>query len=394
MNDNLRLLLASAALATSLACRGSAPNAAPPPPAATVSAHVPEATLATVTLTPEAESRLALKVQPVRKRSALHTHVAGGEVMVPSGNALIVTAPVAGLVDGAGTSRALRVGASVSRGDVLLRLVPLATVDRDLRAQALRAVESARARAEASAARLARSETLLKNGAGTERSVEEARADNAVAQAELQAAQTRLDMVGKAPLESDVSMPVRVPREGVLRQVWVAPGQSVAAGAPLFEVVGVRANWVRVPLFVDEAFSLKADAPVRVHALLSGKDPGVEALPVMGPPAADPVAATVDSFYELPASARFAPGQRVGVTVTSGEAKDVLSVPSSAVVYDALGGAWVYVQQREHVYARNRVDVLRAEGAEVLLERGPPEGASVVAAGAAELFGTEFGAGH
>ncbi|MFE8596947.1 efflux RND transporter periplasmic adaptor subunit [Archangium violaceum] len=393
MSNALRLLLFSSVLAMAPACQGGDKPKAPPPPAA-VSAHVPEAALATVTLRPEAESRLGLQVQPVRKRSALRTYVAGGEVMVPSGNALTVTAPVAGVVAGAGSEQALRVGASVKRGDVLLRLVPLAMVDRDLRAQALRTVESARARAEAAEARLARAERLLKGGAGTERAVEEARADHAVAQAELHAARSRLDMVGRAPLESDVSMPVRVPRDGVLRQVWVAPGQSVAAGASLFEVVGVRANWVRVPLFVDEAFHLKADAPVRVHALLSGKDPGVEALPVTGPPSADPAAATVDSFYELPASARFAPGQRVGVSLTSGEARDVLSVPSSAIVHDALGGAWVYVREQEHVYARRRVDVLRAEGSELLLERGPPEGARVVATGAAELFGTEFGAGH
>ena len=359
-----------------------------------MSAHLPETELATVTLRPEAEARLALALKPVGRRTALRTHVVGGEVLVPSGNALTVTAPVAGIVSGASDAGALRVGASVSRGDVLLQLVPLATVDRDLRAQAQRAVEAARARVEAAEARLARSKRLLDDGAGTERALEEARADSAVAQAELQAARTRLDMVGRAPLESDVRMPVRVPREGVLRQVWVAPGQSVAAGAPLFEVVGVRANWVRVPLFVDEAAQLKADAPVRVHALLSGRDTGVEALPVTGPPVADPAAATVDAFYELPASARFAPGQRVGVSLTLGEEGQVLSVPSSAVVYDALGGAWVYVQQGAHVYARRRVDVLRTEGDEVLLQHGPPEGAQVVATGAVELFGTEFGAGH
>ncbi|MCP3064158.1 efflux RND transporter periplasmic adaptor subunit [Myxococcus sp. K38C18041901] len=392
MNSPHRRVFLSSVFTLVLACSADKPPA--PPPAAKVSGHVSEESLTTVTLHPEAEKRLDLRVEPVSKRSAARRHFLGGEVVVPSGNALLVTAPVAGVVAAAGSETALRPGASVKRGEVLLRLVPLAMVDRDLRAQAQRAVESAKAREEAASARLARTERLLKDGAGTERSVEEARADHAVALAELQAAQSRLEMVGRSPLEADVSMLVRAPRDGVLRQVAVAPGQSIAAGAPLFEVVGISANWVRVPLFVDEALRLKADAQVRVHALLSGRDEGVEALPVSGPPTADPLAATVDVFYELPASARFAPGQRVGVSLMLGEQVEVLAVPASSVVYDALGGAWLYVRQQEHVYVRSRVDVLRLEGTQLLLARGPSVGTPVVVTGAAELFGTEFGAGH
>lgn len=390
MNRYVRGLAVAGLVVPSLACRESKPAA--PPPAAVVSAHVAETSLATVTLQPQAEARLDLRVQPVEKRSAARRRVLGGEVVVPSGNALVVTAPVAGGIVAEGA--ALRPGAPVKRGDVLLRLVPLAAVDRDLHAQARRAVDAARARDEAAAARLARAERLLADGAGTARAVEEARAERTVAQAELDAARTRMELVSRAPLESDVRMRILAPRDGVLRQVSVAPGQSVTAGAPLFEVVGVTANWVRVPLFVDEVQRVKPDAPVRVHALLSGQDEGVEALPVTGPPSADPLSATVDRFYELPASARFAPGQRVGVSLRFDAEGELLAVPASAVVYDALGGAWVYVREAEHVYARSRVDVARQEGADLLLARGPREGTPVVAVGAAELFGTEFGAGH
>ncbi|NBD08223.1 MULTISPECIES: efflux RND transporter periplasmic adaptor subunit [Corallococcus] len=392
MNRHVRLAAVAGVVVSCLACRD--PKPAPAPPAASVSAHVAEASLATVTLQPQAEARLALRVQPVEKRKAPRRQVLGGEVVVPSGNALVVTAPVAGGVAAEGATPALRPGAPVKRGDVLLRLVPLATVDRDLLAQARRAVDAAAARDEVAAGRLARTERLLRDGAGTERAVEEARAERAVARSELEAARTRMELVSRSPLESDVSLRIRAPRDGVLRQVSVAPGQSVTAGAPLFEVVGVTANWVRVPLFVDEAPRVKPDVPARVHALLSGRDDGVEALPVMGPPSADPVSATVDRFYELPAAARFAPGQRVAVSLHLEEDAELLAVPASAVVYDALGGAWVYARQQDHVYARVRVDVVRLEGTDLLLGRGPPEGTPVVAVGAAELFGTEFGAGH
>ncbi|NOT30602.1 MAG: hypothetical protein HOP15_09175 [Planctomycetes bacterium] len=44
-------------------------------------------------------------------------------------------------------------------------------------------------------------------------------------------------------------------------------------------------------------------------------------------------------------------------------------------------------------YRRAAVDLERAAGGEALLVRGPEAGSQVVSAGAAELFGTEFGAG-
>ena len=68
-------------------------------------------------------------------------------------------------------------------------------------------------------------------------------------------------------------------------------------------------------------------------------------------------------------------------------------VPTSAVLYDIHGGAWIYVTSAPHEYRRQRVEILQTDGPKVLLARGPMPGAKVVAAGAAELFGTEFGAG-
>jgi membrane fusion protein, heavy metal efflux system len=53
----------------------------------------------------------------------------------------------------------------------------------------------------------------------------------------------------------------------------------------------------------------------------------------------------------------------------------------------------VYVEEAPRVYRRVAVEPVRTQGGYTLLARGPASGARVVKAGAAELFGTEFGAG-
>jgi hypothetical protein len=51
----------------------------------------------------------------------------------------------------------------------------------------------------------------------------------------------------------------------------------------------------------------------------------------------------------------------------------------------------VYVKTADRTYARERVLVRHVSGDIAALDDGPPPGAQVVIAGAAELFGTETG---
>jgi hypothetical protein len=71
-----------------------------------------------------------------------------------------------------------------------------------------------------------------------------------------------------------------------------------------------------------------------------------------------------------------------------------LVVPEAALLYDIHGDAWVYEDLGGNAYARRRVQVARHAGEWAVIARGINQGAKVVTAGAAELFGTEFGAGH
>jgi hypothetical protein len=116
---------------------------------------------------------------------------------------------------------------------------------------------------------------------------------------------------------------------------------------------------------------------------------------VTAPLKADPSAASVDLYYELPGTdLSLRPGERVMAEVPLKGTQRGLVVPEASVLYDIHGDAWVYEDLGGNAYARRRVQIARHAGDRAVIARGIAEGARVVTAGAAELFGTEFGAGH
>src|SRR5262249_3802998 len=116
------------------------------------------------------------------------------------------------------------------------------------------------------------------------------------------------------------------------------------------------------------------------------------AKPVSAPPSADPIAVTVDLFYEVEnKKGVFHPGEKVNVSVPIRGDEESLVVPRSALYIDLHGGEWVYENVAPHKFARRRVLVDRVVGSSAVLASGPQPGAKVVTQGAAELFGKEFG---
>lgn len=376
------------------ACQRAPAPAAHAAHPATVAHAVKESELTTVTLTPRAVERLGITTAPVARHTAAERRTFAGDVSLPPGQALTLAAPLAGTVR-APAAGPLLPGTAVARGAVLLWLTPFAPADRDVRAQAVRAVDAARARFAATNLRATRTELLARQRAGSERAAEEARADRDTAAADVRAAEARLVVLRRAPLDSDVRVAVTAPRAGVVRQLFAAPGQVVAAGASLVEVAAVDALWVRVAAYAGDLAAIDPVAPARVARLGEpASSPGVAADPIAAPPSADPLAATVDLFYALPSASQLRPGERVRVSIAGTAPASALAVPWSAVITDVHGGEWVYEVTAPGSYVRRRVAVLRVEGDRALLTRGPREGATVVAVGVAELYGTEFGAGH
>jgi hypothetical protein len=103
----------------------------------------------------------------------------------------------------------------------------------------------------------------------------------------------------------------------------------------------------------------------------------------------------VDLFFQV-TDPRLRPGERVSVTIplANAEAGHGLSVPLSAIVRDMNGGSWIYERTDSLTFVRRRVEIASVKDGHALVARGVRSGIAVVIAGAAELFGTEFGAGH
>jgi RND family efflux transporter MFP subunit len=372
-------------------CSSDDPPAAKPAPAAHVEAPRPEAELTTVKLSQDAVKRLGLETAVAKIDTAAATRSLGGEVTVPEGRLVTVTAPVAGTLS---MVSALQPGSRVTSGTRLMTLAPLASSERDQAIEARRTVETAQAETEAARLRLQRLDQLLKDGAASVRSVEEARAQLQINEAALNAARDRLNGVRQGPVGQQGEIAITAPLDGVIQSISAAPGQTVAASAPLLQIAQVSTLWVRVPVFAGDTDQIDPAQPVAVSRLGSTDAPKL-ARRVTAPLKADPSAASVDLYYELPATGfALRPGERVMVEVPLRGSERGLVVPEASVLYDIHGDAWVYEDLGGNAYARRRVQIARQVGDRAVIARGIAEGAKVVTAGAAELFGTEFGAGH
>jgi RND family efflux transporter MFP subunit len=379
---------------------GAGKPAAPPAPAL-VPRPLKEEQINAITLTPEAVERLALRTGIVERKPVRVTRVYGGEVTVPAGQAVIVSAPLPGILK-ALPEGLPGPGQAVKKGQPMVRLLPLLTPEGlvNLTVAKIEAdgqVNSAQTQLEAAEVALTRARRLLKGEAGSKRAVDEAQAQFDLARKAFEAATARRDLLQKVvgQLDEGTAAPLTIeaPEAGLVRNVSALPGQTVPGGATLFEVVNLGRVWVRAPVYVGDLPGVDRDEPALVTVLTARPgDLGLAAKPVAAPPSANPAAGTVDLFYDLDnRAARYSPGQRVGVHLKlQGEAAS-LTVPWSAVIHDLHGGTWVYEHTGERAYARRRVVIRFVTGEAAVLAAGPDPGTRVVVAGAAELFGTETG---
>jgi len=375
-----------------VACGRNGTSPATTTPAVKVSGAVPETSLTTLTLTDDAQKRLGIETGQAERRRIVTTRSLGGEVLVTGGAQATVTAPLAGTL-GVDT-RLPAVGAAVTKGDVILTLFPLAPGERDVRVEAERVVAEAVGRQEMAAKRAERARTLAQDGAGSVRAFEESQADLAVADAALKAARDRLALAARG-VSALGTIRLESPQSGVLRALHATPGQTVGAGAPLFDVISIDSVWIRVPVFAGDVESIDRRSPVEVVPLgTAAGTKGTTATPIAAPPSADAATAGVDLFYSLPNVDRsLRPGQRMSVRLPLRSSQEHLVVPRSSVLFDAFGGTWVYEAKEGGVFERQRVALVDLVGDSAVLTQGPPLGTRVVTAGAAELFGTEFGVG-
>lgn len=324
------LLLILPAALALTACERDAQTAHAAPAQAETVAH--ETELLRLTLRPEAQQRLGIATVRVGSGSSDLERQIAGEIVVPplSANGIPVSS----------ATNLQQVGSQQAAADA----------------------ELSRASAQAQLARVAlrRADSLVRAEAGSMRGRDEAAAADAAAQAALRAARQQRQLLGPA---------------------------IGALGSQ-------RILWVRASVFGADLDNVRRGAPARIRMLGGGGPPRL-ARPVQAPPSANVAAGTVDLYFALDNRDRvFRIGQRVSVGLALAGRSQGLTIPSAAIVRDIQGGEWVYEKTGTNSFVRQRVEIASEDSGRALLARGLRPGAEVVTDGAAELFGTEFGAAH
>jgi RND family efflux transporter MFP subunit len=357
----------------------------------------PEGALTTVTLTPEAEMRLGVELATIERRNVQRTRIIGGEVIVPPGRSMTVSAPFAGVVLTPENGEVPLAGVQLGKGDVVLRVQPLpADVDvLRLRSDARyveEQVKQARDRANRARDMYAKGEMSRTERDAAERYLQAAEA----LQAPANSLYSVLEGGGAQPNEQMSAVAMAAPSAGLLQNLHTSAGRVVALGDPLFEIVSQNQLWIKVPVYAGDLNAFDTTASVRAIPL-GGREtgPGVALRPVSGPRTGDPRSASIDVFYTFDnGPGRFRPGERVRVTMPLRGATQGTVVPLSAIFRDIYDGAWVYENTAPRTYVRRRVNVLYVVDEVAVIGNGPPVGTKVVSAAVAEIAGTEFGMAH
>jgi membrane fusion protein, heavy metal efflux system len=389
----LRCLAARALLGTMLVA-GCGKQPAPPPPGEKPKNEVD---LSRTTLSAEERDSLKIESRPPTVETTQERIELPAWVHVPPGREVTLAAPVPGYVRQRKETPVP--GSAVKAGDGLLTLEPvlapldhiqLAALKRGIDSDVLKARESV-AVAEAEVKRVT---DLFEQKLRGKQDLEQAKARLAHSNADLEAAtekQKLFDAAGQDKGRVQLpSLTVAAPENGRLLALLVAPGQYVAAGTPLLSVADLSELWVRVP--IPEQDFPRLDPKGEATVVVRGQSERLRAVPKGVVPQVEPDTHTVTALYEVKGKkdGLFAKDQLVTVHIPAGEKREQTVVPYSAVVFDAYGGAWVYVE-KGHTYERRRVELGPSLGDSIVVHRsGLTKEDNVVVNGAQAIFSREF----
>jgi RND family efflux transporter MFP subunit len=273
-----------------------------------------------------------------------------GTVDTPPGGAAEVGAAIAGrvVVPPQGLPRP---GDSVRRGQILATLAPAPSSPEEA-ARAGLAVAEAQARAAAARAAVERAERLIRDQAISQRELDDARREAAVAAEAERAARNAQSLFAGASGGAGVgSWRLVAPIDGTLVDVRATPGAAVSPGDVLFRIVDTRELWIRARVPEQDVARLRSDrdASFQITGLeewlpidLTGQD-ATASLVTIGR-TVDPASRTVDVIYALRApDPRLRVGGLVRVGLPAGDDFAGVVIPRAAIIDDQ-GREVVYVQ--------------------------------------------------
>lgn len=232
-----------------------------------------------------------------------------------------------------------------------------------------------------------RAQDLYKHNAIAERDLLQAESDRIQAQADLNAAEQSMQIVGiknpedlvKAP--SSAQIPVIAPIAGEVVERLVSPGQVMQAGqTQAFTISDMSTVWVLANVYQDDLSSVHVgdDVIVRTDAYpgsFHGKISYISA-------ALDPNTRTLQARIVVDN-----PGEKLkrdmycSVTVNAGAMSNAIAVPDAAVLRDDENQPFVYVATGPNQFGRRQVTIGQSENGKTQILSGLSGGDKVVGDG-------------
>jgi RND family efflux transporter MFP subunit len=369
-----------------------------------------EADLAFTNLSKKAYEKLDIKTQPAVVKDVHERLTLTGWIMAMPGNEVTLTAPAAGYVRLAKGAMLPIPGARVDDKTELLHIKPVLSPAEQIQVNALeRGIKGELKKAETTL-KIAeidyvRSKGLHKQGLKTDQDLEQAQKARDHAIEERDAALDKLKLFELADI------PIRSPQNGEVLQTYVGVGQYVAAGAPLVAVIDLDPVWIRVPVPEFDAERIDKKEKIYVawknqdHDRWKNHDPDrkdkpayLNAVPTGRVSQVDPLKHTADFWYQLEKTndvPNVVKDQMVTVRLPIGKMEKATVLPYAAIVFDAHGHSWIYVERPEkdgkHQFERRPVELVGAEGEKVIVRTTLKDGdLGVVTKGASVLFSRDF----
>jgi len=177
---------------------------------------------------------------------------------------------------------------------------------------------------------------------------------------------------------------IRSPITGVITDRAVYEGEIAAAGSPLFTVMDVSTVVARANIPQSQAAFLKVGDTATVTQTDNSEE--VPGKVIVVSPAVDPNSTTVQVWVEMDnPRERLKPGATVHVAIVAATLKNVVVVPTAAVLPSAEGDTVVMVVGTDSVAHEHKVEVGVREPDKVQIVSGVKPGEEVVISGGVGL---------
>jgi len=325
-----------------------------------------------------------------------------GRLVPAHGRHASVAPSVAGLITSGAPPR---VGQAVARGEIVavLRHVPSSAEAAQIetgrieelrlaadRRRAVQTIAEAEVRVTHARRELDRARRLYEAKAVAQRQVEAAETDLNTAEAVLATAVAQRDALqepagaSRAPGPPSTTYTVTAPIAGTVTRVAKSPGEQVAAGEAILEIVALDVLWVEVPVF--EADLPRLARPERA-AFIAASMPGTELSGrlVNRGAVVDPRTRAATLLFEVANPDRRLPvGLALEARLDAGERVQAVMVPREAVL-EAEGKHFVYVLRSGEEFERREVVVGDEHGPKIAVMSGLKPTERVVTQGSWQL---------